>query len=436
MRLLLFVYFFLLIGLANAQSWKGTIKDVSGEPIPFASIYFQGASTGTVSTLEGEFTITQKEKNRNQLIFHHIGFEDVTLNLKNLDPSDSIHVILPAATTLLKEAVIRAERERKIAGDKNEHVVDFTCLSKDSLVLIVKRKEQRWLQLFVNEEKTMEMQIPPNCNQLATDFRGKMYIQSTQPEYYYVVLEKKLLQKLPPEQFETTILPVVADLGPKLYFGHTRKLDQEYTLISFDTLLAKYKEEYKVFDEEQYKTNADWMQRIVSRYNMITPPELNVIQNGTWDGDLIRLIYMQDRVLFEMVSWYKQVIGRPISIGFTQSADSAYLWDFLNGKKITLGPDTAITKEEPQLLSDQFKKEVYLDAATEIHYGRYYINRKTTLKSLTPGDDTFFTFEEMPSDRKVEIVNNKCYFIDFKQGSQFAKLFVTSAQGTQPSITN
>ena len=76
-RLLFFLCLFLSLTVA-AQSTKvrGTVRDAdTGEPIPFASVYFDGTTIGISTDLEGGFSLETRSADITTLTAHMIGYE-------------------------------------------------------------------------------------------------------------------------------------------------------------------------------------------------------------------------------------------------------------------------------------------------------------------------------------------------------------------------
>ena len=59
------VMFFILIGggIVSAQTIKGNVKDSTGEPIIGASIVITGTSQGTITNVDGNFTLPNVQEN-------------------------------------------------------------------------------------------------------------------------------------------------------------------------------------------------------------------------------------------------------------------------------------------------------------------------------------------------------------------------------------
>ena len=72
-----FLFLFLLISssiLVAQTKVSGTIKDASGEPLPFVNVIFKSSNEGTISNEEGRFYL-ESDSSYDAVVFSFIGFE-------------------------------------------------------------------------------------------------------------------------------------------------------------------------------------------------------------------------------------------------------------------------------------------------------------------------------------------------------------------------
>ncbi len=81
---------------------KGTIKDETGEPLSGVSIVVKGTTTGTISDLDGAYTITAPNSN-STLVFSFIGFHTQQIVVGG---KTSIDVVLVEDAKALEEVVV------------------------------------------------------------------------------------------------------------------------------------------------------------------------------------------------------------------------------------------------------------------------------------------------------------------------------------------
>lgn len=105
------------IGLATAQTTTVTGNVTSsedGEPIIGASIIVKGTTTGTVTDLDGNFTISNVPSSANTLVVSYVGMKQ-----KEVSIQPNVRVVLDPATELLGEVVVTAmgiSKEKKALG--------------------------------------------------------------------------------------------------------------------------------------------------------------------------------------------------------------------------------------------------------------------------------------------------------------------------------
>ena len=99
----------LLFAINGSSQISGTVYDESGEVLPFVTIYEEGTSTGTVSNMEGAYTLNVSKGER-VIIFKYIGFSE---HKEEVDLRDSLilNVTLSEETITVDEVVISADAE-------------------------------------------------------------------------------------------------------------------------------------------------------------------------------------------------------------------------------------------------------------------------------------------------------------------------------------
>lgn len=98
----------LLFPLLLSAQINGVVKDsISGQPIPFVSVWSENQNIGTTSEENGEFTINTNEKSK-RLVFSALGFEKKTIKI-----SEAKNVKLVAVDFQLDEVVISASKKTR-----------------------------------------------------------------------------------------------------------------------------------------------------------------------------------------------------------------------------------------------------------------------------------------------------------------------------------
>lgn len=96
-------------------SISGVVRDArSRQPIAFASIFVPGASIGTVTNLDGAFTLkVQKLLNATHFVVSHIGYHSLRLSISEQVGTGRVFFLEPHSVTL-PEFVVRPDNPREL----------------------------------------------------------------------------------------------------------------------------------------------------------------------------------------------------------------------------------------------------------------------------------------------------------------------------------
>lgn len=94
--------FFSILSFAQSLTVKGTVKDESGAPMPGVTVIVKGSTQGTITNVEGLYSITMQDPN-STLTFSFIGMETQDINVAG---SSNINVTLKTKASDLSEVVV------------------------------------------------------------------------------------------------------------------------------------------------------------------------------------------------------------------------------------------------------------------------------------------------------------------------------------------
>src|SRR5690606_41760597 len=100
---------------------SGTVKDSAGQPLPQANISVEGKMLGTVTNIQGEFTLTVSDPPPITIIVSFIGYETQRLSITEANTS-GLEIVLSDQTVLGREVVVSASRDRKSTRLNSSHV--------------------------------------------------------------------------------------------------------------------------------------------------------------------------------------------------------------------------------------------------------------------------------------------------------------------------
>ncbi|MBK8146005.1 MAG: carboxypeptidase-like regulatory domain-containing protein [Bacteroidetes bacterium] len=105
-QLLLFLVLFFCMNQVMAATLKGRITDVKGDPLPFASLYIKGTSSGTTSNVEGYYQF-ELSKGSHVMICQYVGFQKLQFEIVISDGVQIKNITLQTNEKALKEVVVK-----------------------------------------------------------------------------------------------------------------------------------------------------------------------------------------------------------------------------------------------------------------------------------------------------------------------------------------
>ena len=108
------------IFLSHAQSFtsaSGIVKDsITGEPLPFVSVYFDGSTIGAMTDDNGTFTL-QNNQGYTKLAAASLGYDTKFIDLKPGKNNDNLEVLLKPTAFEISEVVVKPKREKYTRKD-------------------------------------------------------------------------------------------------------------------------------------------------------------------------------------------------------------------------------------------------------------------------------------------------------------------------------
>jgi len=115
---ILYILYFLVLGLSAQVKITGYILDEQDSPVPFANIIFKGSIEGTISDENGKFYL-ESSTHHKQLEVSFVGFETQLIPLDQ--GSFNLRIVLKEGTDQLKEVKLYTGRVKK----KNNPAIDI-----------------------------------------------------------------------------------------------------------------------------------------------------------------------------------------------------------------------------------------------------------------------------------------------------------------------
>lgn len=112
------LFFFFFVFSLSAQT-KGIVKDsVTGQPIPYVSVWVENESIGTTAEENGEFVINTNDKNKN-LVFSVLGYER---KICRVSEAQSVS-LSPSAVDLVEVMIFNKKEKKQVEIGKTKSVI-------------------------------------------------------------------------------------------------------------------------------------------------------------------------------------------------------------------------------------------------------------------------------------------------------------------------
>jgi len=168
--------------LAQQFTITGTVKDGSGQPVPFASVYLKNTTSGTSANVDGNYSIKLKA-GEYTLSFRAVGYKQQE-HIINLSSDISLNVKLSSESYTLENVNIRANAEdpayaiiRKAIKQRKTHLNEVKAFSCDVYIKGVQRLRGAPKKFFGQDiQKVLE---------LDTNRKGIIYLSESQSKFNF-----------------------------------------------------------------------------------------------------------------------------------------------------------------------------------------------------------------------------------------------------------
>jgi hypothetical protein len=105
------IIIFLFVVFSNfcfSQYLKGRVIDTSNQPLPGATVYYDGTTLATLTMDTGEFMLPYDSKLNRPIVISYIGYQ--TVFIENYKIDDPLEIVMEIAVNSLREVVIQKDK--------------------------------------------------------------------------------------------------------------------------------------------------------------------------------------------------------------------------------------------------------------------------------------------------------------------------------------
>lgn len=210
----------------------------------------------------------------------------------------------------LEEVSVTFEKYVKLAGEKNENIIDFCYFPESEMFLLLKSYEGNY---FIEKKTDLSSNNYPlsfRPELLFLDALGNTHILSKDSTYQIWIQDTlNFVSKLPRNLFDSKLKPLISKNSNYVFYENYSEHNQFYVLSKTDKD-NEISIVYDCFDKVAHDVAKVEYNEIINLYYQKTTPVNNIIKNGSWDGNVISL--GEDWEIIKKIGWYLQVRSQPI----------------------------------------------------------------------------------------------------------------------------
>jgi hypothetical protein len=428
----LIIVFFLSFSQLYSQSiiLKGTVFNENNNPIWGAMVYNNGKLTKISSNKSGVFELMVSSYDTINVIYK--GSNDYFIIPSEQTNRIEKVFLLSLKTSLFEEVSVSSNRLKKVAGEYNEHIVDYHVFENGDLALLKKYKHDYYLSFQRRYGVINDYILPFSPVEFHLDCAENLRIIGKDSTLHFSIDSTlHLIERLSNIYVQKNLKPIIYCGDKGIIYWELSHYNRKYTLIhktenSYKVLnefldtteLYAIWEKYDFIAFDNYITNQGINREVPLLYQHLrnsqnSKPICSVNDKFTPNNTLI-----VDQQILEY-----QVLN-PINIQSFSIDRRIITLDFLNKNIIVLNHTGKIVHMRNFNMTNQTFTKVIKDPYTNQFYLRSEDEPITEIAHLNifNGEATYsLTLKEVRFPQKVKVFNNQLYFISINDAG-FGKL--------------
>mgnify|MGYP005988070629 CR=1 FL=1 len=427
MKKLIGIFLCLLYQITYAQTIVGSVLDEQDEPLIGVTIINTNSKKGVVTDVNGNFTINTLTNDFLKLSF--IGKANLVYRVP-ITKQDTIYKLftLKENSKELKEFTVSSKRINKVAGEKNEYILDYHLLLDGNIVVLKKIKKTYYLSLEGIDTVYSQAKLDYNKPlKITEDCFGNIHlICKDSVRQFWVNNQIQCLYSYSHESYNELLKPMIHCQDDYAIAEQFSNHNKKYQLTLVKKGHPKRRLFYQTWDKEAEKVAASWYYQIIGYYYANTSPEMNLIENGIWDGNVISLQISGDIESTTMVSWYLKIKAREMNIQSFSENKGIVLFDLQEDSVSCIDKTGRISSKvnsgikninlSTSVIQDKLLEKYYYYQGSKGWLYLYELNPKTGKSQLV------LELKEVTFVKHIKIMDGWVYFVRSKNNG-FQKLY-------------
>ncbi|MES2590076.1 MAG: hypothetical protein V4622_13940, partial [Bacteroidota bacterium] len=291
-----------------SQSLKITVIDEKGVFLENCKIYKNKIEISP-ELKENYFLLKVKFNDTITINCHQ--FKGENFVVPKVENEELFHVVeLKRIFQELDEVTITSEKYKKMAGEKNENILDYLFYPKENTFVFIKSIKNNYFLEIKTESSSKEILLNFHPEELFLDCLGNTHILSKDSAYQIWFADSlKYVSTISKKMFDTNLKTLVAKTEKSIFYEKITQHNQLYNLTK-STQEVSDSAVCTIFDKVAYKVARSEYNEIIGMYYFMASEVQNIIEAGIWDGDVVKLgIHYK---IVEKIGWYLNVRAKPI----------------------------------------------------------------------------------------------------------------------------
>lgn len=274
-----------------------------------------------------------------------------------------INVFLKEIDQQYNEVVVTSEKIKEVFREENVNVLDY--YPTDNLCyFLLKKENQYFLQLKATSKLLSEEKIPFRPIQFTRDFMGNIHVESKDSVYQIFLREDGFsFKSISQKSFQKDLVPLVDAGANYLIRQQNKNHNKRYELVrsTGDSVQILFKQ----FDLIGQQMAAHQYGVVISLYYKIAEDYENVIELGTWNGDLNELAI--HRELVKEIGFYN-LLKREVNCTSIELKNQLFVFDFFEDRILTYLSEKGVKSAEKSFSLPKGFKVLLKDLENETLY--------------------------------------------------------------------
>jgi hypothetical protein len=319
---------------------------------------------------------------------------------------------------------VNSKRINKVAGDKNEYILDYLIQLDGNIIALKKYKNEYYISLEGIDTVYIQQKLNyPKPKKIGMDCYGniQLFCKDSVRQFW---IDKTILclYTYSYKSYNEILKPLIYCDGNSVIAGNFINHNKKYQITLKEKGIPK-KLIYQTWDKEAEKVAEICYYEIIAHYYATCGP-INLIKDGMWDKNLVAL--QTDFTSMVMIQWYLKIRGREMNIQSFYDSKGIVLFDLQEDSILKLSSKgKTINKTSTDIKTINLSTKIIKDKLLNKYYFHQGDKAWLYLHEINPttgNTNQILKLKEVTFVKNIKVHNSYVYFVRAKKNG-FQKLY-------------